>query len=87
MEQVMSNIALARSQPWHGLARFGRRISEYLIGLELALQVRRERRMLAGLRDGILKDIGLTRADVDLETHRTLWDVPADRVWRSLSPR
>ena len=75
----MSNIALARSRPRHGLARFGRRISEVVIGIELALQVRRERRMLAGLGDGMLKDIGLTRADVDRETHRALWDVPADR--------
>jgi uncharacterized protein YjiS (DUF1127 family) len=79
MEQVMSNIALARSRPWHGLAQFGRRIPEYLVGLELALQVRRERRTLAGLSDGMLKDIGLTRADVDRETHRALWDLPADR--------
>jgi uncharacterized protein YjiS (DUF1127 family) len=80
MEQVMSNIALAGLRPWHELARFGRRLSAVVIGLELALQVRRERRMLAGLSDAMLKDIGLTRADVDCETRRALWDVPADRV-------
>jgi uncharacterized protein YjiS (DUF1127 family) len=80
MEQVMSNIALAPLRPWHGLAQFGRRISAHLVSLELALQVRRERRMLAGLSDGMLKDIGLTRADVDREARRSLWDLPADRV-------
>ena len=76
----MSNIALVRLRSWHGLAQFGRGLSAVVIGLELALQVRRERRMLAGLSDAMLKDIGLTRADVDCEARRALWDVPADRV-------
>ena len=63
----------------HGSAQFGRRISQLFLAIELALQVRRERRMLAGMSDGMLKDIGLTRADVHRETGRALWDVPADR--------
>lgn len=41
--------------------------------------VARERRLLAGLGDSALKDIGLSRADVARECRRALWDVPADR--------
>ena len=37
------------------------------------LQRRRERRQLAGLSDHVLKDIGVTRADVDGETRKTFW--------------
>ena len=75
----MSSLILARSGSRQGSAQFGRRISQLFLAIELALQVRRERRMLAGLSDGMLKDIGLTRADVHRETGRALWDVPADR--------
>jgi len=75
----MSSLILARSGSRQGSAQFGRRISQVFLAIELALQVRRERRMLAGMSDGMLKDIGLTRADVHRETGRALWDVPADR--------
>ena len=33
----------------------------------------RERRMLSAFNDHTLKDIGLSRADVDLEAHKTFW--------------
>jgi uncharacterized protein YjiS (DUF1127 family) len=79
MEHVMPNIAFARSGSRHESAQFGRRITQVFVAIELALQVRRERRMLAGLSDGMLKDLGLTRADVHRETGRALWDVPAER--------
>ena len=36
-------------------------------------QRRRERHQLAGLSDHVLKDIGVTRADVDGETHKAFW--------------
>ncbi|MCO7571109.1 DUF1127 domain-containing protein [Pseudomonas chlororaphis] len=36
----------------------------------------RERRMLAGLSDAALKDLGLTRADVEHERVRPFWDDP-----------
>ena len=75
----MSNITLARARTQRGSAQFGRRISQVFLAIELALQVRRERRLLAGMSDGMLKDIGLTRADVHGETGRAFWDVPADR--------
>ena len=33
----------------------------------------RERRALQGLDDGMLKDIGLTRADIEFEVHKPFW--------------
>ncbi len=75
----MTNIAFARTRTQHGSVQFGRRISQLFLSIELALQVRRERRMLAGLSDSMLKDVGLTRADVHRETGRALWDVPVQR--------
>jgi uncharacterized protein YjiS (DUF1127 family) len=41
--------------------------------LLLWLQRRRERRQLAGLSDHMLKDIGVTRADIDVETRKVFW--------------
>jgi uncharacterized protein YjiS (DUF1127 family) len=79
MEPVMTNIVLARTRTRPGSVRFGRRFAQLFLSIELALQVRRERRMLAGLSDGMLKDVGLTRADVQRETGRALWDLPAER--------
>jgi uncharacterized protein YjiS (DUF1127 family) len=79
MEQVMSNIAVARPRAGGSQAQFGRRVSQLVATVEHVLQVRRERRALAGLSDAMLKDLGLTRADVANETGRALWDVPAER--------
>ncbi|MGF0241347.1 DUF1127 domain-containing protein [Rhodococcus sp. IEGM1300] len=39
-------------------------------------ELRRERHMLAGMSDEALKDIGLSRADVEHETIRPFWDDP-----------
>jgi uncharacterized protein YjiS (DUF1127 family) len=41
--------------------------------LLLWLQRRRERRQLGALSDHMLKDIGVTRADIDVETRKTFW--------------
>ncbi|KAF0865508.1 DUF1127 domain-containing protein [Pseudomonas sp. LD120] len=38
--------------------------------------VARERRMLAGLSDTALRDLGLSRADVEREVTRPFWDDP-----------
>jgi uncharacterized protein YjiS (DUF1127 family) len=78
-EHIMSPIAIARTRHQRGTVQFGRRLSQLFLSIELALQVRRERRSLAGLSDGMLKDLGLTRADVANESGRAIWDVPPDR--------
>ncbi len=39
-------------------------------------RVRHERRMLRGLNDHILRDIGLTRAQASREVARPFWDAP-----------
>ncbi|MEM0990749.1 MAG: DUF1127 domain-containing protein [Pseudomonadota bacterium] len=44
-----------------------------------ALSVQRERQRLSDLDDRTLEDIGLTRADVDIEAMRGFWDIPAGR--------
>lgn len=42
-------------------------------------QLHRERQLLAGLSDDALKDIGLSRADIQQETERPFWDDPMKR--------
>jgi len=37
------------------------------------LQRARERRALHALDEGMLKDIGLTRADIEFEAHKPFW--------------
>jgi len=39
-------------------------------------EVARERRVLAALNDDALKDMGLSRADVEQETHQHFWNDP-----------
>jgi uncharacterized protein YjiS (DUF1127 family) len=48
-------------------------LSKFFDVLLLWLQRWRERRQLAGLSDHVLKDIGVTRADVDGETRKAFW--------------
>lgn len=38
--------------------------------------MQRERQVLAEMSDDSLKDIGLTRADVEHECHRSVWNDP-----------
>jgi uncharacterized protein YjiS (DUF1127 family) len=44
--------------------------------LRLALAIRRQRRRLTELDPHLLRDIGLSDADVRLEANRPFWDVP-----------
>ncbi len=46
----------------------------------LCMEVRRERDILARLTDSQLRDIGVNRADADVECRRSYFDVSADRV-------
>ncbi|MCQ4311783.1 DUF1127 domain-containing protein [Stutzerimonas sp. VN223-3] len=39
----------------------------------------RQRQQLASLSDGMLKDIGLSRADIETESNRPFWDDPLRR--------
>lgn len=48
--------------------------------LDLMLRVWNERKALQRLDDAALKDIGLSRADVEREASRSLVDVPAHRL-------
>ena len=42
-------------------------------------ELHRQRRLLAQLSDGALKDLGLSRADIQQETERPFWDDPMSR--------
>jgi uncharacterized protein YjiS (DUF1127 family) len=56
----------ALSLAWTGLRRFA-------AGLRLCRERRRQRLALARLGDHLLKDIGLTAADVDAECAKPFW--------------
>ena len=76
----MAHIAFPLSTSGNATAGFAGWISRAVLTIELAMQVRKERRALRQLGDAGLKDIGLSRADVDAELHRSFWDVPVDRL-------
>jgi uncharacterized protein YjiS (DUF1127 family) len=76
---TMSNTRPANSCLGSRFARAGRRIGRLVGAIELALQVRRERRILLGLDDRMLKDLGLNGIAYK-EASRPFWDVPADRL-------
>ena len=77
----MSDTHPARSRLGGGLARSGKRLARLIGTIELALQVRRERRILRGMDDRMLKDLGLN-GTAHAEAARPFWDVPADRLRR-----
>jgi uncharacterized protein YjiS (DUF1127 family) len=54
-------------------------LTRLLSTIELALEVRRERRMLRGLDERALKDLGL-KGEADAEASRPFWDVPIERL-------
>jgi uncharacterized protein YjiS (DUF1127 family) len=64
-----------------GIARAGARIAQLIGTIELALQVRRERRILLGMDHRTLKDLGLNGV-AHAEANRPFWDVPVDRLCR-----
>jgi uncharacterized protein YjiS (DUF1127 family) len=78
---AMSDTAPALSRLGGGLARIGKRIARLIGTIELALQVRHERRILLGMDDRMLKDLGLN-GTAHAEATRPFWDVPADRLHR-----
>ena len=42
-------------------------------------QLSRERAHLRQISDAALKDLGLSRADIDTESHRAFWDDPFNK--------
>jgi uncharacterized protein YjiS (DUF1127 family) len=81
MEQkTMAHLAFPRTNSAGIAAGFAGWIARAFLTLEVALQVRKERRSLQQLGDAGLKDIGLSRADVAAEWHRSFWDLPIDRL-------
>ncbi|RMU48260.1 hypothetical protein ALP29_200751 [Pseudomonas syringae pv. avii] len=43
------------------------------------LELHRQRRLLSQMSDGALKDLGLSRADIQQEVERPFWDDPLKR--------
>ena len=76
----MRNIALPLARPGFSLGRIAGQIWRLIVSFELALRVRRERRLLASLDERTLKDIGFNRGDAGAEAGRSFWDVPVDRL-------
>lgn len=66
---LSSRPLFGRSTP-HGEATFPRLVVTFLLD---CLEIYRQRRALEALDDRMLKDIGLTRCDVDAEAARPFW--------------
>jgi uncharacterized protein YjiS (DUF1127 family) len=80
LEQIMRNSALPLTRPWTGFSHTAGQIWHFLAAFGLALQVRKERRLLASLDERTLKDLGFDRGAAGVEAHRTFWDLPVDRL-------
>lgn len=76
----MSSITLARSRPRLSLGQVASHVRRIVLAFELALQVRRERRMLLSMDDRALEDVGFKRGDACAEAQRSFWDLPLDRL-------
>lgn len=76
----MSSLASAALRPFSGLTQVARRISQLALTLELAMQVRKERRMLMRLDERALQDVGFDKGRAYGEANRSFWDVPVDRL-------
>lgn len=76
----MPNFAPTLSRSSFGSARFGGQISTLVRAFGLALQVRKERRMLQQMDQRALKDLGLRAGEAHSEASRTFWDIPVDRL-------
>jgi uncharacterized protein YjiS (DUF1127 family) len=77
----MCHTPTATRGPGRSIARTAARITQLIGAIELALQVRRERRILLGMDQRTLKDLGLNGI-AHAEASRSFWDVPVDRLQR-----
>ena len=71
----MTDIALTPCHVARGTARIGHVLLNLLDRIELALEVRRQRRSLLALDNGLLKDVGLDRGSAYAEAARPFWDI------------
>jgi uncharacterized protein YjiS (DUF1127 family) len=78
----MWGIARAASPQTSDCTRTAGTIWNLISVVHLAFEVRRERRMLLGMDDRELKDMGFNRGDAYAEAYRPFWDIPADRLCR-----
>jgi uncharacterized protein YjiS (DUF1127 family) len=78
MSSILETVTHCRSQTAPGRS-FGGRLSHLIERGSLAYRIWRERRALLGLSDAMLKDIGLSRADIYREATRSFWDLPDQR--------
>ncbi|MBO0750844.1 MAG: DUF1127 domain-containing protein [Bradyrhizobiaceae bacterium] len=62
-----------------GLAPAAGGVRRLISVLDLALEVRRERRMLQSMDERALKDIGLSSSEAWAESCRWFWDLPCER--------
>jgi uncharacterized protein YjiS (DUF1127 family) len=76
----MPSIASARSPYRASRIRMSGGIRRLICVLDLALEVRRERRMLLSMDDRALKDVGFNRSKACAEACRSFWDIPIDRL-------
>jgi uncharacterized protein YjiS (DUF1127 family) len=72
--------ALPLTRPWSGLGHTAGQVWHFVATLGLALQVRKERRLLASLDERTLRDLGFDRGAAGAEAHRAFWDLPIDRL-------
>jgi uncharacterized protein YjiS (DUF1127 family) len=78
MRQIArTTLTHSRQRGW--LARRKTQLARLFAAIELAVDVQRERRMLRGLDDRALKDLGL-KGRADAEANRPFWDLPLDRL-------
>lgn len=71
-EQPIPMTALGNDRAFGGLRAVARQLRRWW-------QLAEQRRRLARLDDAALKDLGLSRADVQQETERPFWDDPMAR--------
>jgi uncharacterized protein YjiS (DUF1127 family) len=66
-------LVLVLALAWLALRRFGRGVGRATEGGLIWLERARQRRQLRELSDAMLRDIGLTRADVWAESEKPFW--------------
>ena len=76
----MPSIIVVRSSSRLGLGQVASHVRRLILAFELALQVRRERRMLSCLDVRTLQDIGFKCGEAYNEAQRAFWDLPVDRL-------